>query len=87
MFSLARQFLVHVLPAILKPMRVLWNEIIGFLFLVVGVIVTGKLVPRWREFNGEFSELVLLVFSTAFAALMCGYALFSFVRARKISRS
>lgn len=87
MFSVARKFMTHVVPAVLKPARIVWNQALGFLFLVVGVLVAGRLYGRWRDFSGEFGELILLVLSSAFAALMCGYALWSFLRARKISRS
>lgn len=87
MLSVARKFMVHIVPAVLKPARIVWNQSLGFLFLVIGVLVAGKLYVRWRDFSGEFGELVLLVFSSAFAVLMCGYALWSFLRARRISRS
>ncbi len=87
MFSVARKFIFHVVPAIMRPLRILWNQILGFLFLVIGILVSFRLYARWRDFSGEFGELVLLTFSSAFAVLMCVYALWSFFRARKISRS
>src|SRR5690349_12868686 len=33
-----RQFLNHVVPAVVKPARTLWNEVIGFLFLCLAII-------------------------------------------------
>ena len=40
------QFIKHVVPAVIKPARVLWNEVIGFIFLCIGVTFgfrTGRL--------------------------------------------
>jgi hypothetical protein len=59
----------------------------GFIFLVIGILVSMRLYVRWRDFGGEFGELVLLVLSSGFALLMCAYGVWSFFRARKISRS
>lgn len=87
MFSLARKFIFHVVPAVLRPIHILWNQVMGFLFLVIGLLVGMRLYARWRDFGGEFGELVLLVLSSGFALLMCGYGLWSFFRARKLSRS
>ena len=87
MASVVRSFFTHVVPAVIKPMRVVWNQSLGLLFLLIALLVTFKLRTAWAKFSGEFGELVMLVFSTAFAVLMAGYALWSFLRARKISRS
>ena len=32
-----RQFLKHVVPAVMKPLRTLWNEIISFLFVILAI--------------------------------------------------
>ncbi|MEO8658196.1 MAG: hypothetical protein ABI693_06985 [Bryobacteraceae bacterium] len=87
MASVVRSFFTHVVPAVIKPMRVVWNQSLGLLFLLIALLVTAKLRVAWTNFSGQFGELVMLVFSTAFAVLMAGYALWSFLRARKISRS
>src|SRR5574338_151726 len=36
--GIARKFLANVVPGLVKPVHSLWNEVIGFLFLVLGVI-------------------------------------------------
>jgi glycerol-3-phosphate dehydrogenase len=46
-----REFLKHVLPAIVKPARTLWNEVIGFLFLNFAVIFGYKTVRYWLTFD------------------------------------
>ena len=33
--GLVNRFLGHVLPGIIRPMHALWNEVIGFVFIVL----------------------------------------------------
>ena len=32
------RFMEHVMPGVVRPLRVLWHEIIGFIFIVLAVI-------------------------------------------------
>ncbi len=57
-----RRFLGFVVPAVLKPARTLWHEIIGFVFVMMAMLAIG-------------------------VALLGGYGISSFLRARRISRS
>lgn len=87
-----RQFIKHVVPAVVKPTRVLWNELIGFVFLVFTVVFafkTGRLALDYSkdppaEAGGELVRLVIAGFCTV---VMLWFAVTSFLRARKISRS
>ena len=85
--GVVKSFVANVVPAVIKPMRVLWNEIIGFFFLVFGVIFGFSVFRRFRSFQGDPSELFGLVSSALFVAMLLGYGLYSFLRARKIHRS
>jgi hypothetical protein len=85
--GLVKTFVTNVVPAVIKPLRVLWNEIIGFLFIVFSIIFGFSLFRRFRNFEGGPSELFGLAAAALFVALLLGYGLFSFLRARKISRS
>lgn len=87
MMEMVRKFAGHVLPGIVKPLRVLWNEIIGFMFLVLGVIFGISAWRKYKEFNGDFASLLLLVMATIFVLLMIGYGVSSFLRARRIGKS
>ncbi len=83
MLSKARTFAQHVVPAVIKPLRVLWNEMIGFVYLVFGVLVTFRV---WREHeNGQSPGMVVM--GAAFGAIMLYFGVTSFWRARKINRS
>ena len=78
----SREFVRHVIPAVLKPARTLWNEIIGFLFLCFGVIF-GIQAVRYALHN----DLPRLLVSGFCTCLMTWFGVSSFLRARRISRS
>lgn len=85
--KLVRKLLVQLLPGVLKPIRVLWNEIIGFVFLSFSVLTIPSLTRSVREFDGGPESFFRVVLTVLFALMMAGLGLFSFLRARKISRS
>lgn len=72
----------HIVPAVVKPARTLWNEIIGFFFLCLGTVFGFQTVRAllnhdvFRAVGGGICTL-----------LMAWYGITSFLRARKISRS
>ena len=88
-----REFLRHVVPAILKPLRSLWNEIIGFLFLVFAVVFGFKTARYAMDFakgvdpGGDGGGVLRLAIAGFCTLVMGWYALSSFLRARRISRS
>jgi hypothetical protein len=86
------QFVKHVVPAVAKPARILWNEIIGFLFLCFGVIFGFKVVHLYLDFARAVADekgpsLLRFAIAAMFTAVMLFFAASSFLRARKISRS
>ncbi|HXG32804.1 MAG TPA: hypothetical protein VNJ11_05520 [Bryobacteraceae bacterium] len=85
--SLLRQFLRHVLPGVLKPLRALWNEVIGFVFLALAAIPVPRTIRSWQEFNETGEGLFSVVLSAIFIGIMAWFGVTSFLRARKISRS
>jgi hypothetical protein len=82
-----RKFLSHVLPGVIRPLHILWNQIIGFLFICLALGTVPSLIRHWRAFDGEAASIVRLGLTLMFAIMMGGYGIFSFVRARKISRT
>jgi hypothetical protein len=87
MWTLVKQFAGTVIPGVLKPLRVLWNEMIGFVFIVFGVLIMGSTLRKWNDFNDSPSSIGLLAASFFFFFVMVGYGVYSFSRARKINRS
>lgn len=58
MLSTAKRFLGHVVPGVIRPIHILWNQVIGFFFLVLAVLRPvpsfgiGKgptAAPGWRS--------------------------------------
>ena len=87
-----REFVKHVVPAVLKPARTLWNEVIGFVFFCLAVYCGSGMVRAYMQLGGakpdqEAGHMFRLVLSALATLLMLYFAVTSFLRARKISRS
>ena len=87
-----REFVRHVVPAVAKPARTLWNDFIAFLFCCLAVpfgFKTVTLARVWANHGSEdaFGDLVRLCIAGFFTLVMLLFGLSSFLRARKISRS
>jgi hypothetical protein len=80
-------FFRHMLPALLRPIRSLWHEVIGFFFLVFAVWALTRSISLIREFDGDAESFFKLILIVSFVGLMGYYGITSFLRARKISRS
>ncbi len=82
------RFLEHVVPGVIRPLRVLWNEIIGFFFVVLAVWFGSSAIRAIREVNdsdpGSFFRALL---ASGFALLLAAFGVSSFWRARRINRS
>jgi hypothetical protein len=76
------QFVRHVVPAIVKPAQILWNEVIGFIFLCLGATF-GFYAVRYALHRDAVRLFVALIATV----IMAWYGVSSFMRARKISRS
>ena len=87
MVSQGRAFLTHVVPAVMKPLRTLWNEIIGFLFIVIAIPFLFKGYQIVNRFDGSIGAILSVAMCAFMTILMAGYGISSFLKARKISRS
>jgi hypothetical protein len=81
-----RQLLAHVLPAVIRPLRVLWNQVIGFVFLVLALWAIPSAVRSVREFDGDAESFFRVLLTALFMVMMAGFAISSFLHARKASR-
>jgi hypothetical protein len=85
-------FLKHIVPAIVKPIHALWNEVIGFLFLsfasIFGFRTATYIRQLQRSTDATAGGALLRVVMAGFCTLLLGwYGVSSFRKARKISRS
>jgi hypothetical protein len=87
MFRLIKQFFGHVLPGVLRPLHILWNEVIGFLFLAIAGILTPQVLRSYRDLDKPGGSPLRLFGLLLFALVMVYYGVTSFLRARKIGRS
>ncbi|HEU0123661.1 MAG TPA: hypothetical protein VFQ91_24235 [Bryobacteraceae bacterium] len=71
----------------MRPLRILWNEIIAFIFVCFAVVAAPKVYSSWKAFDGEPEHLFRLVLSSLFLLTMLIFAISSFLRAKKISRT
>jgi RsiW-degrading membrane proteinase PrsW (M82 family) len=83
----AQRFAKHVVPHVVKPARIVWNQVIGTLFICFAVPALFKAVQFYRSLDTEPSNIGRLVWSLIFGIPMLVLGISSFLRARKISRS
>ena len=81
------RFVEHVVPGVMRPLRVLWNEIIGFVFLCLAAWAVPSAIRNLRSLETEHGNIGRVVLSLAFLGLMAYFGITSFLRARRISRS
>ncbi len=86
MGRLISRFLWHVVPQVIRPLRALWNQLIGFIFLLLALSGTGSAIIILRHSKGDGEDMGRIVVSFLFAAIMAFFSITSFLRARKISR-
>ena len=79
--SLAKKFAGHVVPGVVRPLHILWNQIIGFFFLVFAIVPVSSTIRFYRTGNTPY-----LVLSCTWIMIMAVFGISSFWRARKLSR-
>jgi hypothetical protein len=87
-----RVFVKHVVPAVMKPARTLWNEVIGFIFFCIAVMFGSRTVRLYLDYAAaspadKGTTMGRLVLATFCTLLMVWFGFTSFMRARRISRS
>lgn len=83
----AKQFLSFVIPGIVKPIRVLWNEMIGFVFLCLGLLPIPSAWRAYQELATGTDALFRFFLTACFSAVMLYFGVTSFLRARRIQKS
>ncbi len=81
------RFVGHVMPGVIRPLHALWNQLIGFIFLLLAVGATPSAVRNVRQFQGDFESSMRAGLVFVFMALMLYFGITSLLRARRITRS
>jgi len=87
MLDAAGKFVKTVVPGVIRPLRVLWNEMIGFVFLVFAIIAGGSVFRAWQTAADSSDGQGRMFLGGLFAFVMAWCGVASFRRARKIDRS
>jgi hypothetical protein len=83
MFATAKKFMIHVIPGVVRPIHILWNQVIGFFFIVLALLPVHSIMRDW----GKDDTAPRLALEIPFAVIMAAFGIHSFLRARKISKS
>ena len=86
-YQQGRRFFGFVVPAVMKPARTLWHEILGFVFVLMAITFVFSGFRAIRQFDGSAGAVARLAMLGIGVCLLGGYGISSFLRARKISRS
>ena len=81
------RFMEHVMPGVVRPLRVLWHEVIGFIFIVLAVMFGTSAIRNFHLLQSEEISILRMVVSFVLPVLMAYFGITSFLRARRISRS
>ncbi len=82
-----KKFFQAFLPGVIKPLHVLWNELIGLFFAVFAIVILGSLVRGIWTYQGDTESLGRLVLMGFAFFVMAFFGIQSFWKARKIGRS
>lgn len=85
--SKARKFLQTVVPAVVKPLHSLWNEIIGFLFIAFAAILLRPIWRSYHEMDTDPAHFIKFLLTVFFFVVMLAFGIHGLWKARKISRS
>ena len=83
MIRLAKSFFGHVVPGVIRPLHTLWNQVIGFFFLVLAALPVPSAIRQIHD-PASYPKLILII---PFTLVMGAFGISSFLKARKISRS
>ena len=81
------KFMSHVVPGVIRPLHSLWNEVVGFFFLLFTAMAAYYVFKAVRAFEGDIDGLFRIILPGLFGLVMGYYGVSSFLKARKISRS
>jgi predicted phage tail protein len=84
--SHAQKFAQHVVPEVVRPARIIWNQAIGGVFVLFAVLFFGAAFRYVDSKTGFVSSPVGLIFSVFLGLIMAFFGITSFLKARRIGR-
>jgi hypothetical protein len=86
MLKMAEQFVRAVVPGVVKPLHVLWNELIGFIFSILAISAAPTAWRYYRGLDADPKNAFRLLLTLAFGLTMAWFGVASFLKARRIGR-
>lgn len=80
----AQTFARTVVPEVMRPARVIWNQAIGAIFLVLAVPAVFKAIQVLREEQKDEHSVFVLILSAIFSGVMIAFGIASLMKARRI---
>ena len=81
----AQTFARTVVPEVVRPARIIWNQAIGALFLILAVPAVMKVFQILRGPKPDEQTTFALILSIVFATIMITFGLLSLLKARRIA--
>jgi len=81
------RFVDAMMPGVVRPLQVLWHEVIGFIFIVLAVMFGSSALRNFHTLQAEEVSIPRMAASFFLPLLMAYFGITSFLRARKIGRS
>lgn len=83
----ARNFAKHVVPHVVKPARIIWNQFIGAFFLLFAIPAFYRAYSFYKSLDSDPRSGGQLTITLIFGIVMAAFGFTSLLRARRISRS
>lgn len=84
--SHAQKFAQHVVPEVVRPARIIWNQAVGAVFILFAVMFFGNAFRYFDSKASVISNPVGLGFSIFLGVIMAIFGVSSFLKARRIGR-
>jgi len=75
-----------MMPHVVRPARIIWNQIIGALFVVIAFPVLFKSYQFYSAMANQPENGARLIFTLPLGLLLLYFGISSFLRARRLSR-
>ena len=82
-----RNFAKHVVPHVVKPARIVWNQLIGAFFLLFAIPAFFRAYTFYQSLDSDPRSGGQLTITLIFGIIMAVFGFTSLLRARRISRS
>jgi hypothetical protein len=82
----AQRFAQHVVPEVVRPARIIWNQAVGAIFLLFALLFLGNSYTYYRQMALDSKRSVAFGFSLFLGLVMAFFGIASFLRARRLSR-